>query len=103
MQYAFMLLYLSSRKSSYLTPVEQFVWDEISHGQIDWMPKGRCFSLQENQQEEHVMEQAVLDMKSMLTDVSSRLGMLETAQNDIKTELGALHQEIVNDDSPMDA
>ena len=103
MQYAFMLLYLSSRKSKYLTPVEQFVWDDINHGQIDWMPKGRCFSLQENQQEEQVMEQAVLDMKVMLTDVNSRLGMLETAQNDIKTELGALHQEIANEDTPMDA
>lgn len=93
-QYAFLLLYLHGREKSHLTPVETFVYEEIVHGSVAWLPKGRCFSLQEQHQEEAVLERAVQEMKSTLSDVHTRLGALEMAQQELKTELGAVHESV---------
>ena len=89
-----MLLYLHGREKSHLTPLEAFVYEEIVHGSVAWLPKGRCFSLQEQYMEEAVLERAMQEMKSTLSDVHSRLGTLEMAQHELKTELSAVHESV---------
>ena len=90
MQYAFLLLYLVGRKQVQLTPVEKYLYEEITHGHIAWLPKGRCFSLQDQFHEEAMMEKAIIDMKMMLTDVNTRLSMIETSSGDVKNEVSSI-------------
>lgn len=91
-QYAFLLVYLHSRSKSHLTPIEAFVYEEILHGSVAWLPKGRCFRQQEQTQEDAELDKAVRDIKSMLSEVGLRLGVLETAQTDLKTQLAVVHE-----------
>ena len=65
----------------YMTPVEKYLYEEITHDHIEWAPKGRCFSLQDQFHEDEMMEKSITGMKIMLTDVSTRLSMIETSQS----------------------
>ena len=63
------------------------MYEEVLHGSVAWLTNGRCFRLQEQSQDEAALDQGLQDLKSMVSEVSSRLGALESSQNELKAQL----------------
>jgi hypothetical protein len=79
MQYSYLLLYLVKKADSMqeMAPLEEFIWNEVNHGSVEWLPQERCFTLGHQTTHGAAVEREVRQIKSTLSDVDGRMAKME--------------------------
>jgi hypothetical protein len=66
LQYVYLLLYLEGKASKDMTPLEQYVSVQVTHGEIDWMPTGRSIGMQNLQEQGKMKENTLIHFRDAM-------------------------------------